>query len=225
MSNPSSLQGFSDYGGPNEILLGDGKSLHISHTVHIVFPTSTHNLSLSGVLYVPKLQKYVVSVSQLCKSNSVSVEFFPSCFLVKDLCMGASILQGENIHDVYYAPMSKNPQVNVAVSSSIMDWHHRFGHPSAKIIQQILKCHGVCFQPSAFHNFSCTSTNCLFQINLCLVINHYSLYILMCGELLKNLWMVIFTTLSLLISSQSIFGSILSKRSLMFLLFFLNISD
>lgn len=47
-------------------------------------------------------------------SNRVSVEFFPSYFLVKDLYMGTSLMRGHNVHDIYCAPLSCPPQINVA---------------------------------------------------------------------------------------------------------------
>ncbi|GJY98846.1 hypothetical protein Tco_0516276 [Tanacetum coccineum] len=43
----------------------------------------------------------LISIAKLCKSNPVSVEFFSSHFLVKDLRTGAPLLRGENIGDVY----------------------------------------------------------------------------------------------------------------------------
>lgn len=131
----SSFHGLSDYGGPDEIHLGDGNSLNISHTGHTIFPTTTRNLSLYGVLCVPKLRTNLVSVSQLCKTNSVSVEFFPSCFFVKDFLTGALLLQGDNIHDVYCASMSRQPQLNVSTLPSLLDLHHSFGHPSNKTLR------------------------------------------------------------------------------------------
>ncbi|XP_019178905.1 PREDICTED: uncharacterized protein LOC109174068 [Ipomoea nil] len=98
-SNLASLQNFSDYGGLDEILLGDGKSLNISHTGHTTFPTNGRDLSLSG-----------------------------------DLVTGAPLLKGENNHNVYCASVSTHPQLNVTVSTSLPDWHHRFGHPSNKTL-------------------------------------------------------------------------------------------
>nr|GEW17755.1 hypothetical protein [Tanacetum cinerariifolium] len=49
-SDPSTLQSYSDYWGPDEIFLGDGKSLSISHTGHTTFTTSHRPLYLPDVL-------------------------------------------------------------------------------------------------------------------------------------------------------------------------------
>lgn len=94
-SNLDPLQTFTKYGGPDEIRLGDGKSLQISHIGHNILPLSSSALSLKNILCAPKLCKNLISISQSCRTNPVSVEFFPSYFLVKDLRTGASLLQGE----------------------------------------------------------------------------------------------------------------------------------
>ncbi|KAJ0845687.1 hypothetical protein HanRHA438_Chr15g0716461 [Helianthus annuus] len=41
-----SLHSFSEYGGPDEIVLVNGKTLSITHTGHMTIPTSTCTLSL-----------------------------------------------------------------------------------------------------------------------------------------------------------------------------------
>lgn len=95
------LQSFSDYGGPDEIQLGDGKTLNISHTGHTYIPTTIWPLLLPDVLCVPKLERNLISISQLCKTNNVFVEFFYSHFLMKDQFTGVPLMQGRNDHDVY----------------------------------------------------------------------------------------------------------------------------
>lgn len=76
-SNPSSLHTISEYDGPDEIVLGNGKSLSISHVGNTTLSTQSRSLNLQNVLFVPQLRNNLVSVAKLCKSNNVSVEFFP----------------------------------------------------------------------------------------------------------------------------------------------------
>lgn len=57
----SSLHTMSEYGGPDEIVLGNGKTLSISHVGHSKLPTSTRTLSLNNVLYVPTLRNNLVA--------------------------------------------------------------------------------------------------------------------------------------------------------------------
>lgn len=76
-STPASFHTLSEYGGPDEIVLGNGKGPLVSHTSNSSIPTFSHSLKLHDVLYVPKLRNNLVSVAKLCKSNRVSVEFSP----------------------------------------------------------------------------------------------------------------------------------------------------
>ncbi|GKA19538.1 hypothetical protein Tco_0699453 [Tanacetum coccineum] len=107
--NLSSLQTYADYEGPDEILLGDGNSLSISHTGHTHINTPHRPLSLSNVLCVPRLRHNLISIAKLCKSNPASVKFFSSYFLVKYLRTWATLLRVENIDDVYSARFSSLP--------------------------------------------------------------------------------------------------------------------
>ncbi|XP_019172809.1 PREDICTED: uncharacterized protein LOC109168224 [Ipomoea nil] len=158
-SSTTSLPSFSEYGGPDEIHLADGNRLKITHTGTTVFPTPTRDLSLNNVLCVPKLRRNLVSVSKLCQSNGVSVEFFPNSFHVKDLRTGACLMQGNNMHDVYSATMSCEPQINTITLSSVNEWHHRLGHPSNKVLGVISRNSNYPFKSfdvSTFHFDSCS---------------------------------------------------------------------
>lgn len=79
-SNQSTLQNVSNYGGPDEIILGDGNNLHISHIGFKHINTPNKKLYLPNVLYVTHLCRNLISVAKLCKTNAVSVGFFPYSF-------------------------------------------------------------------------------------------------------------------------------------------------
>ncbi|KAL4576014.1 hypothetical protein LXL04_012102 [Taraxacum kok-saghyz] len=131
-SNPASFHTLSEYGGPDEIVLGNGKSLSISHTGHSTLPTSSRPLHLHNVLFVPQLRNNLIFVAKLCKSNNVSVEFFPYFFLVKDLHTGTILMRGL-------------PRLNSTVISnlSIISWHHKLGHQSTKVFNFLLSHLGL----------------------------------------------------------------------------------
>ena len=76
-SNLNSLSLHQPYEGPDDIIHGDGSGLQISHTGNSVLSTPSKSFSLSHVLYVPNMQKNLISVSQFCKSNNASIEIFP----------------------------------------------------------------------------------------------------------------------------------------------------
>ena len=75
-------------------MIGDGTGLPITHIGSISLLTSSHNFSLQNVLCVPTMKKNIISISQFCTSSNTLIEFLPSYFQVKDLRMGAIILQG-----------------------------------------------------------------------------------------------------------------------------------
>ncbi|KAD3066422.1 hypothetical protein E3N88_34302 [Mikania micrantha] len=141
--DPSLLHSLSEYGGPDEIVLGNSTKLSISHIGQTSIPTTSRHLKLKDVLLVPKLRNNIVSVSKLCKTNQVSVEFFPFHFIVKDLHTGARLMRGVNINDVYYArrflPLPlKQINSSSTTSGSLLSWHHKLGHPSIKILKRLL---------------------------------------------------------------------------------------
>ncbi|CAH9057854.1 unnamed protein product, partial [Cuscuta europaea] len=156
-SGVASLQEFSTYDGPDEIHLGNGTSLPISHVGRTLVSTPTRPLSLTNVLCVPQLHKNLVSVSQLCKTNRVSVEFFPSHFLVKEQPTGSPILRGENINGVYYAPSVSPPSINATSLSTLSQLHHRMGHPSNKVLVSILNKCNMTVSARSLSEFVCTS--------------------------------------------------------------------
>jgi len=64
------------YHGKDELLVGDGTGLPITHTGKTSINTSSHSLQLPHVLHVPKISKNLLSISSLCQTNPISVEFF-----------------------------------------------------------------------------------------------------------------------------------------------------
>ncbi|GKE24233.1 hypothetical protein Tco_1435745 [Tanacetum coccineum] len=147
-SERSAVHTLSEYGGPDEIMLGNGKRLSITHTGHSTLPTSSRPLNLYNILFVSQLRNNLVSVAKLCKTNKVSVEFFPFHFVVKDLRTGAHLMRGENIDDIYYAAIHSLrclPQINSTTMSteSLLSWHHKLGHPSINVLKLLLKNLGL----------------------------------------------------------------------------------
>lgn len=86
------------------------------------------------------MTKNLISVSQLCQTNSVSVEFFPWHFEVKSLRTGAVLLQGKTEDQVYKLPLSPPfPSLNhVHSHPSINLWHHRLGHPHLQVLKRVI---------------------------------------------------------------------------------------
>lgn len=121
------------YEGPDDILLGDGSGLEITHTGSSKLPATSKYFCLSNVLCVPSIKQNLISVSKFCKTNNASIEFFPSSFVVKDLKTGARLTQGRSKNDVYEWPwpnkgnteITSPKQACVSVKTSLANWHHR----------------------------------------------------------------------------------------------------
>ena len=89
------------------------------------------------------MHQNLISVSQFCKTNQTSIEFFPSSFCVKDPTTGTILMRGRSKSDVHEWPSlqdskSVGKQAYVGVKTSIDYWHDRLGHPSTKILSHII---------------------------------------------------------------------------------------
>ncbi|RVW13786.1 Retrovirus-related Pol polyprotein from transposon RE1 [Vitis vinifera] len=152
------------FDGIDEIMIGDGSGLPISHTGSTSLTTPSHSFTLSNVLCVPTMKRNLISISQFCKSNNTSIEFLPFSFHVKDLHTGAILLQGRTKDGVYEWPLSTTQSHPLIVFSSVKttlsEWHHRLGHPSLSIFKNIMSSfHLDVSRPSNF-NFNCNSCQC-----------------------------------------------------------------
>ncbi|CAA7023370.1 unnamed protein product [Microthlaspi erraticum] len=130
------------YTGEDNVLIGDGSGLSITHIGSKTVPTPSRSLTLSNILCVPHIHKNLISVYRLCNSNKVSVEFFPAHFQVKDLCSGVPLLQGKTNGELYEWPLSTSHVTSFFASSqpkiTSTDWHYRLGHPSPPILNKII---------------------------------------------------------------------------------------
>lgn len=73
------------YTGEEEVIIGDGNGLSITHTGLKTLPSSTHSLTLSNMLCVSEIKKNLISAYKLCNTNQVSIQFYPSYFQGMDL--------------------------------------------------------------------------------------------------------------------------------------------
>ena len=73
------------YTGSEQVTVGDGKQLSISHVGHAKLNTITHStpLVLKDILHTPFLSHNLLSVAKLCGDNRAYIEFHANSFLVK----------------------------------------------------------------------------------------------------------------------------------------------
>lgn len=68
------------YDGTDELIVGDGMGLKITH----IGSTSISNLKLCHVLVVPALTKNIISIAQLGKDNPIAITFTNNFFCIKE---------------------------------------------------------------------------------------------------------------------------------------------
>lgn len=138
-SDAQSLEIVHDYQGTEEITMGNGNTIPISHTGNANISASNHHFKLLNTLCSPLIKTNLISVSQFCRDNYSFIEFFPFHYLVKDLSTGAPLVRGQNKDGLYEWPpvcTHRSPQCNVAVPIHL--WHRRLGHPNRRVLNTIL---------------------------------------------------------------------------------------
>lgn len=141
----------SDYGGTDQLMVGNGTTLPITHLGHsILTPSSVamKPLHLKHILCVPKIAKNLLSVSKLTRDNDVFVEFYRNCFFVKTL-QGQILLKGNVENGLYCLPRQPESSVSVRSSpraflgerTSLECWHHRLAHPHESILRRLVSSH------------------------------------------------------------------------------------
>ena len=120
----------------------------VSHIGSLALHSPNRTFILRDTLCVPNLCKNLISVHHLTKQNNVFVEFHPFHFFVKDKITGAILIRGVCDNGVYTFPgkmvaSSSQMVANVHERASIDDWHKRLGHPSLKVVHNLVKNFGL----------------------------------------------------------------------------------
>ena len=128
----------SEYTGPEEVALGNGSKLPISHVGHSSINVSHRKFNLRDILCVPNAIQNLLSVYSFCVSNRVSVEFFPDFFDIKDLVTREILHKGPSKGGLY--PLSATTLNNIqAHAASLTTWHARLGHANFPTIRKAVE--------------------------------------------------------------------------------------
>ena len=103
-SQVSNLQFHSEYDGTDEVIIGDGSGLPITHSGSLTLSFPNRKFQVEDTLCVPTINKNFISVHHFTKQNNVILEFHPTYFLVKDRRTGEILLQGPCENGVYPLP-------------------------------------------------------------------------------------------------------------------------
>ena len=145
------------YNGSNDIIIGDGSGLSITHISSSSHHTTHKTFKLNNVLCVPAMKKNLISISQFCTSNNVCIEFLPTAFLVKDIQTEATLLKGNTKDGVYEWPVSPPLLAFSSIKTTLSEWHQRLGHLVFHILKQIVLKNKLDFSSSFSNNFSCNA--------------------------------------------------------------------
>ena len=122
-------------------MVSNGKTLSISHTGANSFR------SLHDILFVLDACENLLSVSSFTKTNLVSIELFPTYFLVKDLHTRNVLYQGQSVNGLYsMVPDSIPTTLSIqAHLTSLSTWHVRLGHASLSTVKRALHDFAISF--------------------------------------------------------------------------------
>ena len=111
--------------------------MHISKTGNSSFHISSHSFCLNHVLYVPQIQKKLLSDQKFYKDNNVYFEFHSQYFLVKGY--SRIVLHRGHVSDRLYHFLPKNtPQSFSGVRISFDLWHRHIGHAASPVVHRVL---------------------------------------------------------------------------------------
>lgn len=155
----SNLQLHSEYDGTDEVIIGDGSGLPITHSGSLTLSFPIRNFQVHNTLCVPDINKNLIYVHHFTKQNNVLLEFHPNFFLVKDRRTGEIILQGLCEHGIYPLPSSSaaTPVALIHERTSAIGWHQRLGHPSSKVVNIIISCFSLPTSSSDSNSTLCHS--------------------------------------------------------------------
>ena len=157
----TNLSVHSKYDVTDEVVIGDGSGLHVSHIGSLVFHSPNHAFQLKDTLYVPSIRKNLISIHHFTTQNNVFIEFHPFYFLVKDQITGAILLKGACENGVYPLPdslagSSSKIVANVHERTTIDGWHKRLGHPSYKIVTSLVRAFSLPIKKDTHASTLCT---------------------------------------------------------------------
>jgi histone deacetylase 1/2 len=155
-SHPGILSACSPSTIPRQIVVGNGNLMPATSVGYASIPTATNSLRLNNVLLSPQLVKNLISVRALTRDNSVSVEFDPWGFSIKDLRTKMALLRCDSTGELYPlhphrgAASPRSSQALVTSSDGSL-WHSRLGHPGRAALQHLSRTVGFSCSQSSRH--------------------------------------------------------------------------
>ncbi|KAG6667017.1 hypothetical protein CIPAW_01G071400 [Carya illinoinensis] len=101
IANQGTLQSVTPYTGHDGIMVGNGKSLPITHTGQVMIRFAQSKIQLNNVLMVPDIKKDLLSVSRLTSDYPLKFGFDGNGFVIKDRMTLRTVAIGRNRKGLY----------------------------------------------------------------------------------------------------------------------------
>jgi hypothetical protein len=125
-SDLNNLSTSTIYIGSDEVHIGNGSCLLITHFGSSCISTTTKPIFLTNILLVSAITKNLLSVSQLLKDNDVIIEFTQSSCFVKDRSTHRTLLHGTLVNGLYKLDFSIHKHATLHVDHLLASlWHSR----------------------------------------------------------------------------------------------------
>ncbi|GKE33144.1 ribonuclease H-like domain-containing protein [Tanacetum coccineum] len=119
----------------HSIIVGNGSSIHVTHSGHVQIPNPYRPLHLRNVLVTPNIIKNLVSVRKFTTDNKCSIDFDPYGFTVRDYHTRQTLLRCDSTGDLY--PLHVAASAFALLTNNHSLWHQRLGHPGDAVIHTL----------------------------------------------------------------------------------------
>ncbi|GJT52593.1 ribonuclease H-like domain-containing protein [Tanacetum coccineum] len=117
------------------VIVGNGSSIHVTHSGHVQIPNPYRPLHLRNVLVTPNIIKNLVSVRKFTTDNKCSIDFDPHGFTIRDYHTRQTLLRCDSTGDLY--PLHVAASAIALLTNNHSLWHQRLGHPGDAVIQTL----------------------------------------------------------------------------------------
>lgn len=130
------LDSAQPYTGTDQVMVGNGEFLPITHVGSASLPTQTGNLPLLDVIVCPDITKSLLSVSKLTDDYPCAITFDSSTVCVMDKATNKVLSQGRKAKGLYRLDNPKFMSFYSFRQQSSSDavWHKRLGHPNDQVL-------------------------------------------------------------------------------------------
>ena len=141
-----------DYPGSDQVSIGNGTGLPITHIGHSQLKASSHIFNLRKILRVPCMKTNLLSVNKFCCDNACSFYFDANKFSIQDIFSGRTLYKGSSKDGLYpILDLSSSQRHSTPCHSSTPPnsaflgtkgtksvWHSRLGHPQDCVLHSVL---------------------------------------------------------------------------------------